>query len=437
MPQKLTPTLLKNRTPRANTRVQIMDTTVPNFGVRLTPKKRSYFVLYRNGQGRWRRYSITRSELSEAWSVAERRSTAKKPDPLSLELAAARIAARGLLERVESGEDVADTKIQKQGGPGTWNVLLDSFLQDYVGISEPQTALAPDQALSPKRRRRLKFKTAREYQKLVNAQLRPKWRARKLQDVTARDVKNLLQDKRDTPYQANRLLQVVYSVGQWAVREGHLAANPAAGIERYPEDPRERRFTKAEIKALWSAFESAGYPYGTMCQVLLLTGARLGEIRLLKWKEVNLEAGLINLEGDRTKSGREHLLVLSNAAGDVIRQTPAFKHEAMDADAFVFEGRGGNAFAGLSKAKESVDEKSKVKDWRVHDFRRIVGTELASLRVRPHVIAWILGHADQSVTAKHYNKYEYEAERREALELWADHLLNVIVADKKVVPIRG
>lgn len=430
---KLSATLIRKA--GAGPRVELFDGLIPGFGVRIGARGRSWFLMYRSAY-RQRRYKITKAELSAAWETVKRRSTAKRPEPLSLEIMAAREIARNLLARVQSGEDIAETRTRDNGGPGTWSALLDDYLRDYVGITNPQTAITPDTKLSPKRSKRTKYRTAREYQKLVNSHLRPRWKARKLQDVTRGDVKKLLRDKSDTPYMANRLLQVIYSAGAWAVREGDLTKNPAAGIERYPEDARKRKFERPEIKALWQAFEVEGYPYGTIGQLAMLTAARREEIASLKWQEVDLNAGVIRLIEERNKGGREKIIVLSKAAVELIKSVPAYQHNATPADAYVFEGRSGNAFNGFSKAKKRVEQTSEVTNWRLHDFRQLVSDNLRSLRVPPHVIERVLGHVNQSVLDKHYTDFHYETEQREALELWADRL-RVIVADDKVVPIHG
>ena len=62
--------------------------------------------------------------------------------------------------------------------------------------------------------------------------------------------------------------------------------------------------------------------------------------------------------------------------------------------------------------------------WRLHDIRRTVATRLAELGVQPHVIEAVLNHVSshKAGVAGIYNRALYAAEKRQALELWAEHV---------------
>jgi integrase len=71
----------------------------------------------------------------------------------------------------------------------------------------------------------------------------------------------------------------------------------------------------------------------------------------------------------------------------------------------------------------------------VHDLRRTVATRMAELGVPPHIIEAVLNHVSghKSGVAGIYNRATYDKEKREALNLWAEHLLAVIEGRKAVV----
>ena len=66
----------------------------------------------------------------------------------------------------------------------------------------------------------------------------------------------------DRPYEANRTLAVVSAIWNWAARRDELEANanPVSGIERYPEQGRERFLTSDELGRLGSALGKAKRP---------------------------------------------------------------------------------------------------------------------------------------------------------------------------------
>jgi hypothetical protein len=60
----------------------------------------------------------------------------------------------------------------------------------------------------------------------------------------------------------------------------------------------------------------------------------------------------------------------------------------------------------------------------MHDLRRTAGTYMSRLGVPKDVRERILNHGGsrKGITDSVYNRYEYDAEKRVALQLWADAL---------------
>jgi type 1 fimbriae regulatory protein FimB/type 1 fimbriae regulatory protein FimE len=74
--------------------------------------------------------------------------------------------------------------------------------------------------------------------------------------------------------------------------------------------------------------------------------------------------------------------------------------------------------------------------WRIHDIRRTVATGMANIGVQPHIIEAVLNHISghKAVIAGICNRAVYAAEKRAALERWADHLQSLIKgADNKII----
>jgi integrase len=103
---------------------------------------------------------------------------------------------------------------------------------------------------------------------------------------------------------------------------------------------------------------------------------------------------------------------------------------------FVFPGeRGASHIASrsVSKAVERTRARLGIKDISMHDLRRTVGTHLSRLGVPKDVRERILNHGGKrkgNLTDSVYNLYEYDAEKRAALELWGD-ALDCIVKGKQ------
>lgn len=233
----------------------------------------------------------------------------------------------------------------------------------------------------------------------------------------------------------------------WLAREGVADTNPFAHTNKAAGSvPRDRTPSDDELREIWNACSEGDF--GTIVKLLMLTGARKSEIADLFWSEIDFDQALITLPAQRTKGRREHEIPLSAPALAILK-----KPVRRDSRDFVF-GSGDRGFSGWSKAKAELDaritaarlvasKKGKAEpmpEWVLHDLRRSLSTGMhEKLGIAPHIVEECLGHATfRSGVAAVYNRAAYRAERRRALELWAEHLTAVVEGrTAKVVSIRG
>ena len=75
-----------------------------------------------------------------------------------------------------------------------------------------------------------------------------------------------------------------------------------------------------------------------------------------------------------------------------------------------------------------------------HDLRRVVRSGLAALRIPHNVAEAVLAHRPPGIVGT-YNLHEYEDEKAEALEKWAQRIKSIVspvpAAPAKVVKLRG
>jgi integrase len=213
----------------------------------------------------------------------------------------------------------------------------------------------------------------------------------------------------------------------WACREGLIDSNPVA-FTNAPREPqaREHAVSDPELATIWRALDGDGIDehYAAIIRLLILTGARRDEIASVRREEIDLDAALITLPGARVKNNREHVIPLPQPALAILKaqmqQRPADR-------AFVF-GRGAGPYSGFSQAKKALDGLlgAAVAPWRVHDFRRSLSTALHErFDIAPHIVESILAHVNGSRVAATYNKSVYLDQRRDALERWAAHVMQL------------
>jgi integrase len=118
-------------------------------------------------------------------------------------------------------------------------------------------------------------------------------------------------------------------------------------------------------------------------------------------------------------------------------------HYRADSRTHVF-GRYDTGFQGWNTAKDELDARiaehgKPLAHWTVHDLRRTVATRMAELGIQPHIIEAVLNHVSghKGGIAGVYNRATYDREKREALNLWAEHLMAIVEGRKAiVVPIK-
>jgi integrase len=131
----------------------------------------------------------------------------------------------------------------------------------------------------PTRSRTLKPKTFAEYDRIVRVYITPTLGRVALTSLNAADVERLHNRLKDKPVQANRAHAVLSSALALAVAHGHLTSNPCAAVKLTRELPKERFLTDAESARLTEVLKADPGPEAVFLRLLMLTGARPGEIQ--------------------------------------------------------------------------------------------------------------------------------------------------------------
>tara|TARA_R110002167_G_scaffold365406_1_gene589923 strand:+ start:390 stop:1466 length:1077 start_codon:yes stop_codon:yes gene_type:complete len=267
-------------------------------------------------------------------------------------------------------------------------------------------------------------RTGPEQASMMNNDVLPHWKGRSIKSINRNDVRSVvLEKKKKAEIRANRLLTLLKSFFNWAMKEGYIQENPAKDIEPVTKEyPRDRVLDEDELQKVWQASEQVGGLFGSIIQLLILSGQRRDEVAGMRWSEINADKMLWVIPVARTKTESEHTLPLTSTMLGIIQSQK--KIEGSD---FVFPSSRSpmtNHASGFSKAKKRIDRLCGFDDWVFHDLRRTAATHMAASNVPIHVGEAILNHRSGKLTpmAKIYNKYDYLKESRIALEA-LDHLV--------------
>ena len=338
--------------PGGRDREFLWDTEISGFGVAAFPSGEKVYVAQYRQDGRSRRLNIGKHG----------RLT---PDE-------ARSLAKQKLGAVEGGADpIAERKASRE--VRTFREVAEEFLARHVEAKR-------------------KAHTAEEYGRLLRLHVLPTIGWIRVVDVDRRAVARMHSAMAPTPAIANKALAVISSIWGWAARRDEVSAtaNPARGIERYPEDRRERFLTTDEFRRLGDALrvaETAGLPWRdkgkpiakhepkrpenrrevldpyavAAIRLLILTGARLREVLNLKWSDLDAERGMAFLPDSKTGAKP---LYLSAAALAVLASIPR-----VEGNVHVIAGQGGAPRMDLKRPWASVSAAAGLSGVRLHDLR--------------------------------------------------------------------
>ena len=335
---------------------------IRGFGLRTTKGGAKSFVLNYRSHGIERRLTIGRYP---AWSVA-----------------AAREESKTLRRRIDRGEDPMAERHEEREAP-TVGDLCRRYVEEHLPRKRPSSQSAD--------------------RGLIAQWIEPELGRLKVAAVTHEHVCKLHAKitRAGTPIRANRTVMLLSKMFSLAVRPWALRADsPAKGVERNPENRRERFLSPAEIARLVEALKQHKNRTTADCLLLaLLTGARIGECMSARWGQFDLQAGVWTKSAMSTKQAKIHRVPLSGPARQLLA---AIRPEGAAADGFVFAGR--KADEPL-KWPHSVWRKTTkaagIEGARIHDLRHTFASVLASSGSSLPVIGAMLGHTQATTTARY------------------------------------
>jgi len=335
---------------------------ISGFGVRVSSGGTKSFVLrYRSRKTRTEHvYTIG---TWPAWSVD-----------------AARAEARDLKHRIEKGED-PQAEREAERNAATVAELCDRFLADHVS--------------------RKRASTQRDYRGIIDGYIKPRIGKKLVTALDHRDVETLHAEvtKRGHLHRANRVVAVLSKMMTLAMKWRLRPDNPCKGIERNQETKRKRYLTGDELARLTRALaEHPDQAVANVFRLLLLTGARKGEVLSATWSQFDFSRNCWIKPAHTTKQRSEHEVPLGDAAVTLLT---AMRKASPDAE-HLFPGRGDSGhLTEVKKAWAIVLRRAGIVGLRMHDLRHSYASMLASAGYSLPVIGALLGHTQPNTTARY------------------------------------
>lgn len=354
--------------------------------LRMSPKGlKTFYFRYTAGKGRGAR--TQRVKIGSFPSV-------------SLELARQR--ANELATLVAQGRDPA-ASIREVKARQTLNTIFAEFEEEHLS--------------------KRKAGTQQRYHFGFHKNIAPTFGRCTLQELTTARIQALHTKFRKTPRAANMAVAILSSLFSWAARRGYCerGLNPCSSVERYPERRKQTFLSVTQVKTLMAAIDAmernglARHTEGgkgqkdilteqtaNLFRLLILTGARRGEIQSLKWAYIREAERCAYLPDSKTGF---RVLPLPEPALAILRRIPRHCEYVFPA------GRGETkqpyqvgvqsawkellAFSGIGVDK--VDGRC----WRIHDLRHAFASAALNSGEDIAIVSKTLGHADLRTTMRY------------------------------------
>lgn len=275
---------------------------------------------------------------------------------------------------------------------------------------------------------RLRPTTHARYETLMRLHVIPALGTVRLVKMTPHEVQRLYDERRNSglsPTTVHHIHAVLHKALEQAMRWGKVFRNVCDLVDAPP-------IRRADIRTL-SADEARRFlacarddRFDTLYIIALTTGMRQGELLALRWRDVNIDKGTLQVRGTlhwtkgggfrvdepKTKSSRRLIQLTQDAVEALdrqrIRQTGErlLSGEFWQEHGFVFANHVGRPTDPDNLVRRSFKpllKRAEVSDIRFHDLRHTAATLLLEQGVHVKYVSEMLGHSSIAITLDLYS----------------------------------
>ena len=290
--------------------------------------------------------------------------------------------------------------------------------------------------------RRLSARTREHERHLLDRHL-ASLKDRRIQDVSSTDLGKILRGMRDTysPWTQVAVFRLMSGTFSHALRRGLITRDPIVGLAP-TEKPRQNNAREAvslDADAIDQLVRAGGSERWQAALGLAgYAGLRLGELRGLKWEDIDFERSTIMVRRSLLPDGQEketktkagtRVVPIIPALAVALKKWRLRSPRTADTDYVICTADGGHVHErnlrraldqAMTKAKLTIPEGERL-SW--HALRHSHGWVLHSVRTPVATIAAVLGHTDPSFTMRAYVR-----DGREAAAIVDDVLARIAAA---------
>ena len=356
---KLTKRVVESAAADPTKRIEIWDTEITGFYVRVYPTgKKTYFLQFRNKNRESRKVKI---------------------------------GVHGSITTELAREQAIKLSLTIGGGgdPSVKTVVKDNS-HTMTELGEKYLALHAKSKKTPK--------GYKEDSAALKNIILKKYARQHVESISTLDLQNLHSELQATPYKANRVRSLLSKMFTLAVQWGWRPDNPILGVERYQEYKRHRWLDDTEVQRLFSVLDAYyNQSVANVIRLLLLTGSRRSEVLHATWDQFDLEKEIWTKPAHTTKQRKMEHLPLSSLVIEILKNM-----ESRANFPFLFPGKiPGKPIQEIKQAWNTIRKRAGLPDFRIHDLRHTHASHLVSSGLSLSIVGKLLGHTQASTTQRY------------------------------------
>ena len=300
------------------------------------------------------------------------------------------------------------------------------FPEKHLRPKTPTLEEASRAAREAKRGPLSEDREARSWKSSIERYVPEHLRNKLVSDIVSRDIVSILEplwdSKRPT---ANRLRTYLRRTMAWAIAQNHRADNPAGDVLDGALDSKgytvqhHASHHYSEVAAAVARFRqsSCTSEIRLLYELLAHLALRSGELRQLRWDEIDWEQLFLYIPADRVKLRHDFVVPMSTYVAKLFEHA---RRTFRDSD-FVFPGKCPDkpfSEAALPHALQRVNLGAVP-----HGVRASFRTWAAEQAIREPVAEACIGHGPKDMVGKAYIRTTFFDERREVMERWSRYLV--------------
>ncbi len=267
----------------------------------------------------------------------------------------------------------------------TWNKWIEHFLEKY----------------------RVEFRTSTylNYKHCLDKWFNPQWDKKFIDEIKPSDVHHVIYDvaTSTSSYTKRGLLKIVKRAFNLAIEEGLLIRNPAVGIRVKCADANQAVLNRSEIDLLLREARKCDHRFFPHWTLAILTGMRSGELYSLRWTDVDLVTGKINItkawtryngEGP-TKTAKSRIYPISGECRKFLEELKLMTAKSSE---FVLPRLWEWQQGEQAKVLQNFCEEIGITPVKFHDLRATFITQMLNNGVPLSKVMAIVGHSSLKTT---------------------------------------